>query len=115
MIAPINCPKCDGPLLNVFEDKKRVEYLIKECKNVSHVFWCKVYFDTVIGLTISLNGKMRAEWIFNDQPSLRVYHVDDMAKDGSYLLDCVNLPWFEPDITNIKALVKKLNKYIALS
>lgn len=106
MIVPINCPKCNGELLNTFEDTRNGEILHKRCKNVGHIFSCRLKKNEMNLLTISI-GRCHIEFGFAEK-TIEMYRPP--------VLDTkLKLPWFEPDLSDYSALVKKLRKYIMLS
>jgi len=119
MPVPSKCPQCGDPLVNEFyEDKTNGSFLLKRCnKRLDHQFQCNLYEDakflTSATISLSMNPLVRAAWNFK-KGYLEVAKgtIEDLIKSGE---DPTRLPFFVPDFSNIKELVKKVKLYTTFS
>ena len=106
MKIPSYCPFCNDPLL--YEPNNFVEAKICN-KRVNHniTFLSRANEDCVFAIRIVLDPNVKVvTWRF-DTKETKIY------KFGT--TDCFQLPWFEPNLTNYRKLIKKINTYITFS
>jgi hypothetical protein len=114
-----HCPRCGDPLTNQFlEDKKGGNSIIKRCnKRTDHSFQCIINegeeFLTSATVSISMTPLIRAAWNFKKE-TLQVAQgtIEDIMRNGDRT---DSLPFFMPDFTDHKLLVRKLKLYITFS
>jgi hypothetical protein len=104
MKTPTNCPFCNGPLINEYEQRFINKY-------------CSKYIDHNILIRPWTTDTNQVDFISID------YGFKDKVADriiwyftGQILLCRVNgkdyeLPWFEPDLSNYSKLVNKIKLY----
>lgn len=115
MKMPTNCPICQLPLLNEFD---KLTASTKYCyKKIDHniTFFSMNHCDDVIGsisLKISIHGKLwKIIWSmpFHNNNCGQIY----MSPANSF--NYMGVPYFEPNFSNLKALINKLKMYIVFT
>lgn len=112
MKAPINCPLCGDPLIN---DQKPIQNVYtKECRRrLSHILEIDYDGETdeVVNviLTYDRTNKSQVFWFYRFKEVTVVSNAND---DGG---NDLRLPWFEPDLSNLKKLIQKIKIYILFS
>jgi hypothetical protein len=110
MKMPINCPICKEPLCNSFLGSEKSNCLQKECTNkLDH----KIYYislmdsyDELSLVSIPLTHGVIVIW----SPLIKDLEIRNTSKtEGQHL------PYFEPDFSDYKHLIKKLKTYITFS
>lgn len=111
MKAPINCPVCGDPMLNIFPPAEDLsDKLTKTCnRRLNHKIAMDVSGDNVNSLSIDLGSGLEAVWLF--YPDKQVLWVVKALK-GSHVL---HLPWVEPNLAQYSKLVNKLRTYVVFS
>lgn len=112
MKAPINCPVCGDPMLNVFPPAEDLtNKLTKYCNlRLNHKITMIVNGDEVSQMSIDLGNGREAIFMFY----LKKIWVQSIA-GSSKPMDYIILPFFEPDLSNYKKLVDKVKTYILFS
>lgn len=108
MKVPINCPLCGDPLIN---DERPIQNVCtKECRRrLSHIL--EIDYDTEtdevvnIVLTYDRTTKSQVFWFYRSE---EVTAASAASKD-------LQLPWFEPDLSDLRKLVQKIKIYILFS
>lgn len=106
MIVPEKCPVCNDPMLNEYMPL----YLVKSCKlKLNHKVEMTVNNANVVTtLTIGITNKLHATWRFDNN---KVY-----VWEWGFAKDLITyLPFFEPDLSDYKKLVKKIKTYLVFS
>lgn len=115
---PINCPICNGPLLNNFKEMPYGKpYAVeKTCFTASHKFLCsstKGNEDEVCFISLSLDPykKMSANWVVLEK-KLYVYGKGNSENENStYQLKTTYIPYIEPDFSEPMKLINKIKLY----
>jgi len=110
MKMPSHCPFCKAPMLNTYTPflNTNASNLVKTCnKNITH----KISFtsllrdhDEVNRITIPWGPYCAFKWAF--------YAEDNYKLLFSHKFGNTKLPFFEPDLSNYKKLINKLNTYL---
>lgn len=117
MNIPVACPKCNGPLVSTFHGKND-EYQFKACTTkADHSFKCTVskdndYVDSIT-FSLSMNPLVRVSWDFNKK-DLKVAKgtIVDIVKSNE---EPLTIPWFDPDLSDIRQLLNKIKTYVVFS
>lgn len=117
--VPTKCPRCNDPLVNEFyEDKTNGNFLLKRCtKRTDHWFQCQVAdraeFLTSATISLSMNPLVRVAWNFKKgYVEVAKGTLEELIQSGQ---EPARLPFFIPDFSNIKGLVKKVKLYVTFS
>jgi hypothetical protein len=115
MQIPILCPKCRNPLKTTFyETIDGCEYCEKECRrHLDHSIWMRsqkrnLNLIYVLELMIKHNPYIYCYWNMSDSLCRIIRHVPI----GAIPLE---LPYFEPDLSNYDKLVQKMQTYLIFS
>ena len=111
----INCPKCNDPLLNVFQQT----YHIKKCKKYpDHYFqsWSMDDEDQLYSATIQLYPyrHMWAFWSFAEKLYGVIADLSIPREDSDPYIENQPIPYFEPDFTHYDQLIIKMKAYSIL-
>ena len=108
-----HCPICHDPLINEFKaylDGK--SFLVKICdKKLSHLFNFKVIDERITYIHLCFDG-LGVSWFCNHIPEVYVCRTNDRREA---LSESCKLPYFEPDLTDCKKLIKKVRTYLIFS
>lgn len=112
MKAPIKCPVCGDPLLNIFPPAEDLTTrFTKKCdRRVDHQIVMQVEDDEVTFLTILVSPKtmLKAGWSLTSK-KFRVWRQQRNADSG------IELPYFEPDLSDYNKLINKIKTYLVFS
>lgn len=114
MLMPKTCPICGSPVMNKFKETydKNGFALEKTCdKKLDHILFCsskradenEVY---VLSLTLRTEDEFSVSWY----PREGLVWVANNKITGR-----VKLPYFEPDFSNLRKLIKKIKTYMVFS
>jgi hypothetical protein len=108
----INCPKCNDPLLNIFQQT----FHIKKCeKHLDHYFqsWIKEGEELLYSATIQLysNISIFAFWNFKEM-ICKIYGGPIYPKEPT--IQEQSISYFEPDFTHYDQLINKMKIYAKL-
>ncbi len=108
---PTVCPVCKDILLNEFRPEiNKGQTLIKKCnKRLSHkiMFISHIAdYNVVTGLEIQF-AKTKAMWVWLPDETLLNFWVEGTSH--------LNIPVFEPDLSNFAKLTNKIKTYILFS
>lgn len=119
MPVPTKCPRCGDPLVNEFyEDKTNGNFLLKRCKKrPDHQFQCHLEenadFLTSATISLSMNPLVRAAWNFKTgHVEVAKGTIDELMASG---VEPTRLPFFPPDFSNCRDLVRKVKLYMTFS
>ena|ERR1700735_2617536 len=107
MKTPTNCPFCNSMMHTDFFGRISTS---KICDTINHFIQFIVKNDTneIMSIKIRLNDQINVirhiYWIFSTK---EVYIMSSKAHD-------INLPWFEPDLSNYQKLNDKIKLYTIL-
>lgn len=111
---PKKCPVCGEPVMNNFYEKvgKREFSLEKTCnKKLDHIFFCaSKKADDANAFVVSLSTRTKDPLSISWFPENKTLYV--AKKD---LMNRVQLPYFEPDFSNLRKLIKKIKTYLVFS
>ncbi len=109
MKAPIHCPVCGDPLLNIFPPAEDLTNRVtKICsRRVNHNIVFLVEDDEVSQMAIDIGNGLQAVWLF----LLEAVWIQGIKKDKEVMV----LPFFEPDLSNYRKLVNKVKTYLLFS
>lgn len=121
MITPTNCPCCKDPLLNnEILSKKKGSIWIKTClKRLDHKFslTCLSNPDIILHFSIQISPNTFATWDLSDESKnikIRKGILGNIDLGLKLSQDDFTLPYFEPDFSDYKKTIKKVNRYIIL-
>lgn len=112
MKAFINCPICNSPLMNNFQERRFKPVLTKYCNiKLNHNFSFEVQLDdnqdTVKDMTLIYND-LYIMW-FPDEKRCLAWN----KKNRTSL--AISLPYFEPNFSNYQKLIEKIKLCILFS
>lgn len=120
MKCPIKCPACDGVLLvEELASPTTTEYWKKTCDKTDHKFGCRYNSNTdeIITVYIFIKEDLIMAWNLRDK---YMYQTDKMP--GNFLRDQtltiinkINIPYFEPDLSDYNKLIEKIKTYVTFS
>jgi hypothetical protein len=109
MKAPKDCPVCGDPMLNIFHPAEDLsDRVSKHCdKKLSHMLYMACSGDEVESLIIGLDrkNKLQAAWYFNIN---ELWILDDEKA-------VIELPFFQPQLSDYHKLVDKVKTYLVFS
>lgn len=107
MNIPINCPCCNAPLLNSFVDFGKISIIRKQCHQINHNFKLVCSGDKIASIHIEIdpNTSKLVTWNFLSQSIT-------LSNTRKNIVNRNAIPWFEPDLSDYKALINKLRTYI---
>ncbi len=112
MKAPINCPVCGDPMLNIFPPAEDYgNKVTKYCtRRIDHKITMIVEDNDVSQMSIDLGNGQEAVWLF----ILGAVWIQatKFSKDPK---STMVLPWFDPELSNYKRLVEKVKTYLVFS
>lgn len=107
MMMPTHCPFCKGPLLSEYTGKNE-QHMHKMCARTP---WHNILFrannpdhNTVLYFSTRIRVDLKAFW-YPDEKRLLI--------DSPKLSE--NLPYFDPDLSNYRKLIDKLQTYLIFS
>jgi hypothetical protein len=112
MKAPIKCPCCGDPLLNIFPPAEDLTNKhSKYCnRRVTHSIAMIVEDDEVTSLSIGISHKtqLQATWMFGMR---EIWVLDPSNKDKIV----TTIPYFEPNLADYRRLINKIKTYLVFS
>ena len=112
MKLPINCPICNSPLLNEYQNHITggVE-LRKKCLSINHQLFIRADqpYENIALLSLRLGYNSFIYWDYENM---------DLQKSCFILTEqkpILTLPWFDPDFSNYKKLLNKIKLYCVFS
>ena len=122
MNIPTCCPICGDILLNEYDkfvsattgDRKSLVHLVKSCsKRLNHSYF--VTLDDKEELFIlQISTKLGIfYWNFEKKKAWVVSNICPPPGEGKRSV--IDLPWFDPDITDSKKFLNKLKTYVTFS
>lgn len=118
MLPPINCPLCNGPLVNEYIRIGQEPYLKKLCsKKINHKFQCFVpeNEEHMMSFTTSLSFKPMVQVVWDFDNNQILVHNGTIEEIVTYDCEPTIIPWFDPDLTDLRASLKKLKTYLIFS
>lgn len=106
MINLSKCPKCNKPLINEYKNQ---DFYIKYCHTVSHHIVITISKEECKYLDIYMLDFTRITWSFIEN-KVSIFSLDDNKKNK-----IMNLPFFEPDLSDYDALINKIKVYTTFS
>ena len=105
MIIPQKCAICNGVLLNQFKPLGDIQY--KSCTKVlGHSFecWCDSTTDEILVVKLTYKN-INYKWYFEE----KILYVENSKKKT------ITIPFFEPDLSDVPKLIKKIETYSVFS
>jgi hypothetical protein len=117
VVMPINCPVCQGALLNEFKELPygKPYAIAKTCYKQDHRFYCcssKGNEDEVnfISLSLDVYKKNTVNWLVKDK-KMYIYKTSNVKITGDE--DALTyIPYVDPDFSDAKKLLNKINLYL---
>lgn len=113
------CPLCDDPLVNQFNMHGDI-IVYKNCrKRQSHIFSCMECNDHTHRLvfTLSVNPPLSVAFLM-DISGIEVARIGvgkELPSEQAIISASLELPFFEPDFSDIKKLINKIKILISFS
>lgn len=118
---PINCPICNGPLVNNFKEypKGNTYAMDKNCFQASHYFYCastKGKEDEVAFICIGLDPykKVTANWLVLEKKLYIYGNESTNNRKNISEVKTTYIPYVEPDFSDPFKLIDKIRLYCKL-